>query len=309
MSPTRPAEPDVVPDARLVRRLLRAQAPDLGWLPVGEEQTSGSSNRMFRLGERHAVRLPRTDAYAADLVKEVRWGPYLAPRLPVAVPEVVVEGRPSPLFDRPWTVVAWLAGETPTALDEAQQCRLAEDLGGFLGDLHAIDTLGQPAGAERWGYRCGEPVTPTIDRWAAEAAAELDDLFDPTAVAVAWHRLRVVPEATAPPCWVHTDLSSENLLVGSDGGLVGVLDLGGLGIGDRSVDLLYAWSLFAAPARDVLRRAAGVDDATWLRARAWAFVGPGLLTLADYRHTLPGRTARLTSMVEAVAAEVGVHLR
>ena len=57
------------------------------------------------------------------------------------------------------------------------------------------------------------------------------------------------------PCWVHADLSAENILVHSDGGLAGVIDFGGLGVGDRSVDLLYAWSLLDAPARDLLRTA------------------------------------------------------
>lgn len=125
----------------------------------------------------------------------------------------------------------------------------------------------------------------------------------------AWRRLRDVPPQTQPSSWVHTDLSAENLLVGPGGEVVGVIDFGGLGIGDRSVDLLYAWDLFDPPARNVLRASAEVDDATWLRARAWAFVGPGLLTIASYRRSMPERTARLTGMVEAVAAEVGVSLR
>ncbi len=86
-------------------------------------------------------------------------------------------------------------------------------------------------------------------------------------------------------------------------------DFGGLSVGDRSVDLLYAWSMFQSPARELLRSAAGVDDATWARARAWAFVGPGLLTIAHCRGTLPERTRQLMVMVEAVAAEVGVDLR
>lgn len=59
----------------------------------------------------------------------------------------------------------------------------------------------------------------------------------------------------------------------------------------------------------MLRVASASDEATWVRARAWAFVGPGLATIANYRHTMPARTTRLIAMVEAVAAEVGVELR
>lgn len=225
------------------------------------------------------------------------------------VPKVHAVGDPTEDFPRPWTVVSWVSGEAPGTLDASQQDRFARDLGGFLRVLHEIDTDGAPAGVEHWGYRCGEPARDTIDEWADRSASELADLFDETAVREAWRRLRDAPPATGPPCLVHCDVSSENLLVPPDGSLAGVIDFGGMGVGDRSIDFLYAWSMLDAPARQLLRQAAEVDEPTWVRARAWAFVGPGLLTLANYRDTLPTRTTRLTAMVEAVAAEVGVSLR
>lgn len=269
----------------------------------------GSSNWVFRLGDEHAIRLPRADSYVGDLLKEARWLPRLGQALSVPVPDVVFLGERSRSFPRPWTVVSWVPGELPVRLDAAEQVQLAHTLGNFMRSLHTVETFGLAGGAERWGYRAGEPVTDTIDAWADRAAESLADLFDPGRVREAWRRLRNVPHQTQPSCWVHTDLSAENLLVGRGGGVVGVIDFGGLGIGDHSVDLLYAWDLFDPPARTVLRASAEVDDATWLRARAWAFVGPGLLTIASYRRSMPGRTARLTRMVEAVAAEVGVSLR
>lgn len=302
------ADPGEVPDADLVVALLREQAPHLSEVPVRASQASGSSNWVFRLGDELAVRLPRTDDYVADLRKEVRWLPELGPALAAPVPEVVLAGAPSDAFGRPWAVVTWVPGETPAGLGAGQQLALAETLGAFVRSLHGLDTAGQPAGAEHWGYRAGEPVTATIDAWAEEAADDLADLFDPAQVREAWRRLRDVPPPTAPPCWVHTDLSVENVLVHPDGRLGGVIDFGGLGVGDGSVDLLYAWSLFAEPARTAFRAAAGADDATWARARAWAFVGPGLLTIDGYRDTMPERTRQLTAMVTAIAAEVGVRL-
>lgn len=299
----------VRPDPELVVRLLREQAPQLAHLPVQVSSMTGSSNWVFRLGDELAVRLPGMEGYAADLLNEIRWLPHLADRLPVPIPSVVLAGEASPHFGLPWSVVTWLPGDVPTALDGAAQARFARSLGEVLRVLHAVDTDGESPGAERWGYRCGEPVTDTIDEWADQAATALADLFDPGAVREAWRRLRDVPPATAPPSLVHTDLSAENLLVHPDGPLAGVLDFGGVGVGDRSVDFLYAWSMVDAPAREQLRSAAGADDGTWSRARAWAFVGPGLLTLVSYRHTMPDRTARLTTMVQAVAADVGVRLR
>jgi aminoglycoside phosphotransferase (APT) family kinase protein len=263
---------------------------------------------VFRLGDELAVRLPRDEEYVADLRREVRWLPHLAPQVTTAVPAVVAVGEPCRSYPRPWAVVTWVPGELPGVLDQAQQVALAATLGTFLQDLHAVDTAGAPRGAERWGYRCGEPVTDRIDGWADRAATALADLFDPADVREAWRRLRDVPPATQPACWVHTDLSAENLLVHDDGRLAGVIDFGGVGIGDPSVDLLYAWSLLDAPAREVLRTASGADEVTWARARAWAFVGPGLLTIAGYRDSMPARTERLVSMVVSVAAEVGVEL-
>lgn len=72
----------------------------------------------------------------------------------------------------------------------------------------------------------------------------------------------------------HRDLTPFNLLVRREGAetrLAGVLDGGGFGPADRALDLVCAWHLFDAPAREVLR--AGVDAGTieWLRGAAWAF--------------------------------------
>ncbi len=309
VSPPAAVPADVVPDPQIVNRLLREQAPHLADLTVRASCASGSSNWVFRLGDALAVRLPRSDDYVADLLNEVRWLPRLGPNLTVAVPDVVAVGQPSGTFARPWAVVSWVPGNLPLALNGPQQAVLAESLGTFLQSLHAVDTSDVPVGPERWGYRCGDPVTETIDRWADRAAEELADLFNPASVREAWQRLRDVPAATEAACWVHTDLSEENLLTDDDARLAGVIDFGGVGVGDRSVDLLYAWSMFDPPAREVLRVASSADDTTWTRARAWAFVGPGLLTIANYRTTMPGRIERLTKLVESVAAEVDIRLR
>lgn len=297
------------PTPATVKRILTRQAPHLAGQTVVPTESSGSSNWVFRLGRDLAVRLPRSDDYVDDLMTEVTWLPRLGPALCVPVPKIVFVGQPSTSFPRPWTIVTWIPGRPPQGLAAAEQLRLAKSLGRFARDLHSVDTFEEAAGPDRWGYRSGEPVTERIDQWVKSAASELADLFDPTRVLAAWERLRDVPTPSQRPCWIHTDLSAENILVDTAGDLTGVIDFGGLGIGDPSVDLLYAWSLFGRPARDVFKDEAGADDATWRRARAWAFAGPGLLTIANYRHSMPARTQRLIGMVDAVAAEVDVHLR
>jgi aminoglycoside phosphotransferase (APT) family kinase protein len=302
------ARGEVIPDASLVAQLLREQFPQLAGENVRPSNAEGSSNFVYRVGDECAVRLPRSDSYSADLLTEARWLPRLAPHLSVPVPEVRFLAEPSDVFARPWTVVTWVAGETPKELDPAEQARMAVGLGRFMRQLHRVDTFGLSSGSEQWGYRAGEPVTDVIDGWADTAADHLRDLFDPRQVKEAWRRIRDVPPASNLPCWVHTDLSAENLLATPDGDLAGVIDFGGLSVGDRSVDLLYAWSMFDEPAREVLRSESEADEVTWLRARAWAFVGPGLLSIQNYRHSMPNRAAKLTKMVEAVAEEVGVSL-
>lgn len=303
------ARDEVIPDAGLVVQLLREQFPDLAGQDVRPSKASGSSNWVFRVGDKCAVRLPRSDSYTADLLTEAQFLPHLAPHLAVPVPEVQFLAEPSFLFRRPWTVVTWVPGETPVDLDPPEQARMAVTLGRFMRRLHRVETCGLDSGSQQWGYRAGEPVTDVIDGWAHSAADHLEDLFDPGQVREAWRRIRDVPPASRPPCWIHTDLSAENLLASPDGDLVGVVDFGGLGVGDRSVDLLYAWSMFDASAREILRTESDADEVTWLRARAWAFVGPGLLTIQSYRNSMPDRTSSLTRMVEVVAEEVGISLR
>jgi aminoglycoside phosphotransferase (APT) family kinase protein len=48
-----------------------------------------------------SVRLPSADPYAAQVDKEQRWLPVLAPRLPVPIPTPLARGEPDPLFPRP----------------------------------------------------------------------------------------------------------------------------------------------------------------------------------------------------------------
>lgn len=296
------------PDPDVVAQLVLEQAPHLARLPITPSPEAGSSNWVFRLGEDLAARLPRCDDYVDAIENEGLWLPRVSPVVSTPVPELLVAGQPSPTFPRPWAIVSWIDGNRLGDLEPAAQQSLAQDLGAFLQQLHRVDVSGMPAGAERWGYRCGEPVTDQIDAWADKVADALADLFDPAAVREAWRRVRNVPPSTATACLVHTDVSAENILVHPDGHLAGVIDFGSCGIGDPAVDLLYAWSFLDAPARQTLREAAAADEITWLRARAHAFVGPGLLTLHNYRSTVPERTARLIRLVRAIAAEVHVDL-
>jgi aminoglycoside phosphotransferase (APT) family kinase protein len=76
MAGTPSAEVDVTVD--LVRRLLRAQHPDLADLPL-RVVANGWDNVTLRLGDELAVRVPRREMAAQLVRNEQRWLPVLAP--------------------------------------------------------------------------------------------------------------------------------------------------------------------------------------------------------------------------------------
>ncbi len=94
-----------------------------------------------------------------------------------------------------------------------------------------------------------------------------------------------------------------NLIVEA-GRLVSVIDWGGLTTGDPAVELMIAWSLFDPESRATYRAAlGGVDDAMWLRGRAWA-TSAALQAIPYYRDTNPDIVARSWRAVRAILADV-----
>jgi aminoglycoside phosphotransferase (APT) family kinase protein len=131
--PKPPAE--VTIDPSLVRALLQEQHTDLAQLAlidIGE----GWDNKLFRLGDALAVRLPRRAASAALIEHEQRWLPRLSPRLPLPVPVPLRVGRPGSGFPWSWSVVPWLAGESALVAPPQDPAPIAATLAQFLRALH-----------------------------------------------------------------------------------------------------------------------------------------------------------------------------
>lgn len=59
-------------------------------------------------------------------------------------------------------------------------------------------------------------------------------------------------------------------------------------VGDPTIDLHGAWEILDPPARAAFRDRLGVDEAEWLRGRAWA-LGIALGTFTYYWDSMPGR--------------------
>jgi aminoglycoside phosphotransferase (APT) family kinase protein len=155
-------------DAERVRALLRLQHPDLAGLPV-RELVSAGGNRLWRLGDVLAVRLPRSPSAAQRLCRQHRWLPSLASALPLPVPVPLRIGAPSALFPLHWTVARWLPGEPATTLPHDN--RSIDLLAGFLRALHVEAHPEAPAFrlasalpmAPRWIHGDLRPGTVVLD--------------------------------------------------------------------------------------------------------------------------------------------------
>ena len=82
--------------------------------------------------------------------------------------------------------------------------------------------------------------------------------------------MRELPRGPGADVMAHGDLIPGNLLV-SNGRLVGILDVGGLGPADPALDLVGAWQVLEAGPRRAFREDLGFDDLEWERGKARAF--------------------------------------
>jgi aminoglycoside phosphotransferase (APT) family kinase protein len=105
------------------------------------------------------------------------------------------------------------------------------------------------------------------------------------------------------PNEIHGDLSPSNLLE-RKGRLVGVLDWGGLALGDPACDLMIAWNYLEEPFRFQLRFSVSADDAMWQRGMGWA-LSVAAIQLPYYRDigTVIAHAARKT--LNTILADYG----
>ncbi len=303
---------DEIPiDADLVRGLVERAMPEYAGAPVRRLATSGSTNALYRLGDELLVRLPRQPGGSSTITKEATWLPVLAPLLPVSVPEVVAVFDPDRDYPERWSVVRWIEGAHPEVVDlctpvDSRREHLATNLATVLDALRQAEIPTRAVHERLWSYR-GEPLA-TMDqttRENIERCRALEDFdLDLDAAEQIWADAMKLPGAAdrVTPSWYHGDLAAENLLV-QDRTLTAVLDFGGLALGDPTVDLVVAWEVLDPPAREVFRRQVGVDDATWLRGRAWALSIS--LMIWYYWATMPGRRARCMAVGRNVLIDAG----
>jgi aminoglycoside phosphotransferase (APT) family kinase protein len=281
--------------AELVGRLVAAQFPRLAGLPIRAVQPAGTVNAIYRLGDDLCTRLPRVRTYADDLEDEWQWLPWLAPRLPLRIPEPVAKGRPASGYPFPWAIYRWIRGQPYVDELIADERQAAQDLARFVAGLRRIDPA---AGAPRGGRRPLRELD-AVTRAAIESAR---DVIDADAATAAWERALEAPAWEGTPVWLHGDLMRPNLLV--DGGrLCAVIDFGSTGVGDPAADVVAAWSVFGRSGRETFRRALGVADGTWNRARGYA-LHQAVLIIPYYPETNPEFVALAKRTVEEVLADI-----
>ncbi|GAA2298554.1 aminoglycoside phosphotransferase family protein [Streptomyces kunmingensis] len=293
-------------DTSLVRRLVDAQFPQWSGLPLRLLDPAGSDHVIHRLGDELSVRLPRHSGAIGQAEKEWYWLPRLAPGLPLTVPEPVAVGRPALGYPWPWAVTRWLDGEVATVEGLGDSTGTARELAAFLRALRAFDPgdaggRGEAEGGGGDGGRA-DPGSELAERDAGTRAAiaAVSGVFDAPALTALWDAALAGPGHQGPPVWFHGDFHTGNLLT-VGGRLSAVIDFGGFGLGDPSVDLMIAFTLMSPRARAVFRGALGVDEATWLRGRGWALT-TGLSAYTAYAATSPRIAEQTARQIRAALA-------
>lgn len=285
-------------DASLVARLVKSQFSQWADLPITPVELDGWDNRTFHLGPDMSVRLPSAEAYAAQVEKEHRWLPILAPRLPLPIPVPLAMGVPADGYPYKWSVYRWLEGviASTDVIDDLSE--FATTLAGFLASLQHIDPAGGPPPGRHNFFR-GGPVE-MYDAETRSAITALGGQIDGERATAVWEAALA---ATWPgsPVWFHGDVSATNLLV-RDGRLHSVIDFGCSGVGDPACDLTIAWTFLSGESREAFRAALPLDAATWARGRGWA-LWKALITLAGQIGTNLVEAARAQRAIDDVLTD------
>jgi aminoglycoside phosphotransferase (APT) family kinase protein len=287
-------EGEITINDSLIRRLLMEQFPDLAGLPIHSVHSTGTVNAIYRIGDSHCLRLPRIKEWAADIEKEWKLLPYLAPNLTLRIPEPVALGAPREYYPFQWAVYRWLEGVPygDDIVDDEQAA--AADLARFVVQLRQVKVQSDAPKAGRRALHELDIQT----RKALEASA---DVIDCGAAAVAWGSALKAPAWNGTAAWIHADLLKPNLLL-KNGKLSAVIDFGSSGVGDPAFDVVPAWSVFRTKSRQVFRYVLDVDGGTWSRARGYALHQAALI-IPYYQETNPEFVAMAKRVVEEVIVD------
>lgn len=235
-------------------RLYRLRPP--GWVATVDDFDNGWDAEAVLVDGQWVDRMPRRPEVEAPLRREAVLLPWLAPRLPLPVPQPVVVSQ-APLRVRHRLI----EGVPCPGIDATH----GQAVGRFVRALHDVPvsdarTLEVPDWQPIAWPRFQQEVLPMI------AAADSDLIG---AAAQLLERCAQAPKAAL----VHGDLGPVHIRV--EGGVVsGIIDWTDACIGDPALDL--AWVLYGTSAAfaDAVKTAYGADDELVGRARDWRLLGP-----------------------------------
>ena len=257
---------NITPD--LSHKLVSQQFPEYAELELNPVKIQGHDNRTFKLGKNMLIRMPTAEPYALKVPKEQALLPRLKSHITISIPEPIKMGHSSSEYPFNFSIYKWLEGESANTLKfEAKQLEaIAFDLAIFLKELQAINTVEGPAPGQHNWWR-GDHVS-VYETGAHEQIAALSGIIDT-------HQAKQLWEAACntrwdkSPIWIHGDFASSNILI-EGGKLAGVIDFGGMAVGDPACDLVIAWTFLKGKSREIFKESIALDDDTWLRAAAWA---------------------------------------
>jgi aminoglycoside phosphotransferase (APT) family kinase protein len=264
----------------LVTDLISEQFPQWAHLEIKPVELGGWDNRTFRLGQEMSIRLPSAKIYASKVEKEQKWLPYLAPHLSVPIPKPLAMGQPSKNYPWHWSIYSWIEGKSANILsiDDLNLSLLASQVAQFLNELHKIDSTGGLLPGTHNFYRGDSPAVYNTE--TRSAIEQLQNVVDVDAVTSVWQKA-ISSKWHKSPVWIHGDLSAGNIIV-KDNKLVGIIDFGGMAVGDPACDLVIAWTFLTNESRKIFKSQLNLDPDTWARARGWA-LWKALITIAQLK--------------------------
>jgi aminoglycoside phosphotransferase (APT) family kinase protein len=252
------ADPSITEAA--ARELVATQMPDLAHLPLGG-RFDGWDMVTYRLGEHHALRMPRVVEAVASLNTEIRWIAQLSPGWNFPCPRIERVGEPGAGFPWRWAVVSWVPGATADAAPLLAQA--GPDIGRALAQVHTPAPADAPFNREQ-SVRLVERADDVAWslRQLADARGPDGESIDP---AMAHHLWADAMAATEPKArlWGHADAHGSNVL-SHGGAFAGIIDWGKMAVCDRAVDLGFLYTLMPAAGVDAAvreyREATQCDD-------------------------------------------------
>jgi aminoglycoside 2''-phosphotransferase len=229
---------------------VRAAYPELAISSARVIDTESQFNDVLVIDEALVLRFPRTTQATEALAHEVAVLRRLQGRLSLPVPNPMLMGQDAVTGEISWMGYALLPGEPLwdeelEVLGEADQRQVALQLAGFLHALHTLPPaevmpeLGARAEAQFWAGLFAAFRDELYSFMRPAARSEVDALGDAIRA-----ELERVPPA---PALIHGDFGGGNILYDPSARRVtGVIDFGGVTLGDPAVDIA-ALSCYGEP--------------------------------------------------------------